>query len=278
MAAHRIAAIVTTAIVGGAAMLEVASRPAHAADARATAVQRAGPHPDLSGTYETGALGVPKLAPVQSSGGSVCLLCRPGETVEKVQAPPPIPDNPDQPVYKPEFRAKVLDLKVHQVRYDPALHCRNPGVPRLGPPRKIVQIKDEVVFLYADYTGDAYRIIPIDGRPHRADIPDSYMGDSVGRWDGDTLVIDVVNFNDDTWLADDGLYHSNELHVIERLHRVGPNVEYQATVDDPKLFAQPWVMKPRTLRPASEELIETPPCVERDLPNMTDESYHPNTR
>jgi hypothetical protein len=167
---------------------------------------------------------------------------------------------------------------LHQVRYDPALHCRNPGVPRLGPPQKIVQTKDEVVFFYADYTGDAFRIIPTDGRPHRADIPDSYMGDSVGHWEGDALVIDVVNFNDDTWLADDGLYHSNELHVVERLRRVGANIEYQATVYDPKVFVQPWAMKPRTIRPTSEELIETPPCVERALANMTDESYHPNTR
>ncbi len=71
------------------------------------------------------------------------------------------------PSYKPEFQAKVDDLEANQSKTDPVFYCGRPGVPRVGPPRKIVQLADELIFLYEDLSGDAYRVIPTDGRPHR---------------------------------------------------------------------------------------------------------------
>ena len=71
------------------------------------------------------------------------------------------------PSYKPEFQAKVAELEANQSKTDPVFYCGRPGVPRVGPPRKIVQLPDELIFLYEDLSGDTYRIIPTDGRPHR---------------------------------------------------------------------------------------------------------------
>ena len=89
-----------------------------------------------------------------------------------------------------------------------------------------------------------FRVIPTDGRPHRADADPSYMGDSIGRFDGDTLVVDVTNFNDDTWLGSDGYFHTETMHVVERLtregrhadlhgHRRGSRCAREAVDDDP---------------------------------------------
>ncbi len=69
--------------------------------------------------------------------------------------------------YKPEFQAKVKDLIDHESRTDPVFYCGRPGVPRIGPPRKIVQLPNEVIFFYEDMSGDTYRVIPTDGRKHR---------------------------------------------------------------------------------------------------------------
>jgi hypothetical protein len=92
----------------------------------------------------------------------------------------------------------------------------------------------------------AARIIPTDGRPHREGIEPTYYGDSVGRWEGDTLVIDSVNFK--RWILDDYHYtdptktrwHSDALHTIERLKRDGDKLLYQITIDDPKIFTKPF--------------------------------------
>jgi hypothetical protein len=100
----------------------------------------------------------------------------------------------------------------------------------------------------------------------------------VGHWDGDTLVVDVNNFNDDTWLADNGLFHSDALHVIERLTRNGDTIDYEVTVDDPKVLTQPWIFQPKILTPIKEPLDEAPPCIEKDSPNMTDLEHHGNPR
>jgi hypothetical protein len=92
----------------------------------------------------------------------------------------------------------------------------------------------------------AARIIPLDGRPHREGLEPTYYGDSVGKWEGDTVVIDSVNFK--RWILDDYHYtdptksrwHSDALHTIERLRRVGDKMQYQITIDDPKIFTRPF--------------------------------------
>jgi len=177
----------------------------------------------------------------------------------------------NKPPYKPELAAKVKDLSDHQSFNDPAFYCKPAGVPRMGPPAQIIQLPDKVVLLYAT---NLFRVVPTDGRPHRADIDTSYMGDSVGRWDGDTLVIDVNNLNDDTWLGPDGYFHTDSLHVVERLTRNGEAVTYQATVEDPNVFTRPWVMNPRTLRLGTRPLEEGPPCVEKDAEHLVTNEHH----
>src|SRR5215469_11025683 len=202
-------------------------------------------HPDLNGTWDNGS-GIDFVQPQKSADGSVCIAgCQ-----SVAAAPPPRPPPPSGrraasnfPHYKPQFLAKVKDLDKRQVEADPVLRCKNPGLPRIGPPDKIVQTSGQIVFLYDDVSGAFWRIIPTDGRPHRTDVDPSYLGDSVGHWEGDTLVIDANQFNDDSWLTDNGAFHTDDMHVTERLRRVGDVIEWQAIVEDPKVLLEPWQPK-----------------------------------
>ena len=115
---------------------------------------------------------------------------------------------PVAPALQAGVPGQVKTLDANQVKEDSILRCQPPGVPRIGLPAKIVQTRREVIFFYDDVNGGFFRIIPIDGRPHRKDLPRSYLGDAIGRWDGDTLVVETVNFNEDTWLTDDGAFHT----------------------------------------------------------------------
>jgi hypothetical protein len=230
--------------------------------------------PDLSGTWDNGrsafgfepnagnvttcVFGCQSFGPPGGAGGT-----RPG---------------PDRPVYKPEFASKVQMLNEQQVKLDPALYCKPPGLPRIGPPDKIVETPGQIVFLYDDLSGGFFRIVPTDGRAHRADVDPSYLGDSVGHWDGDTLVVEATNFNDDSWLGDNGLFHTTDLKVTERLRRTGTTISYAVTVEDAAVLAAPWVMRPRTLTLSSEELSEPAPCVEKALEHVVDGTHHDNGR
>lgn len=175
--------------------------------------------------------------------------------------------DPNRPLYKPEYWDKVQYLDYDTNFSDPMFECQPLGVPRVGPPAKIVQSVNEVIFLYSGRDHD-YRIIPTDGRGHDPDAFPTYYGDSVGRWEGDTLVIDVVSRNDITWLAQTGGYfHGYDLHVIERLRREGDTLHYQATVEDPGVLLQPWVMNARQLklnRDPKATIPEGLPCHDYD--------------
>ena len=182
---------------------------------------------------------------------------------------------PNKPAYKPELVAKVKELSDKQGVLDPAFYCKPQGVPRMGPPSQIVQTPGQVVFLYG--ASNLFRIIPTDGRPHRADADPPYMGDSIGRFEGDTLVVDVTNFNDDTWLGSDGYFHSEKMHVVERLTRKGDVLTYTATVEDPLVLATPWTLPVRQLKlskSAADALLEAPPCVEHDAPHIVTLDHH----
>jgi hypothetical protein len=127
---------------------------------------------------------------------------------------------------------------------DPTSKCVFPGVPRVNTspyPFQIVQLPDKIVFLY-EYMHN-FRVIYTDGRPHRKNWEPSLLGDSVGRWDGDTLVIETVNLTDRTWLDDHGNRHSDALKVTERWRRVSANqLSYEETIDDPKFYTKPWTV------------------------------------
>ena len=126
---------------------------------------------------------------------------------------------------------------------DPVLkQCLPPGTPRiyLQPfPFQIVQIPKEILMFYEyDHT---VRQIFMDGRAHPSDATPTYMGHSIGKWEGDTLVVDTVGFNDKTWLDRDGHPHSDQLHVVERMRRVDPaTMQIDLTFEDPKAYTKPW--------------------------------------
>jgi hypothetical protein len=235
--------------------------------------------PDLSGTWDNGS-GIEFVRP-RRDGDSICVSgCGPAAGAPPPQAAGNAPprQRPSRPQYRPELAAKVADLSARQVDEDPVLRCFAPGVPRVGPPDKIVQSESEVVFLYDDVSGNFFRIVPTDGRAHRTDVEASYLGDAVGRWEGDTLVVETVNFNAETWLTDDGAFHTEDLRVVERLRRNGDTLEWTATAYDPAVLAQPWELQPRMAHLTDQELVEAPPCIERDLDHMVDDSHHANPR
>jgi hypothetical protein len=229
--------------------------------------------PDLNGTWDNGG-GIDFINPV-FDGDSICLAgC--DQPAAAGPAVPPLP--PDRPRYRNEYQARVDDLNARQVDMDPVLRCFAPGVPRIGPPDKIVQRENEIVFLYDDVSGNFFRIVPLDRSAHPSDTVESYLGDAIGWWDGDTLVVETVNFNGETWLTDDGSFHTEDLRVIERISREGDMLTWQATAYDSEVLVEPWELRPRSAVLTDFEVTEAPPCIERDLDHMVDDSSHDNPR
>jgi len=154
---------------------------------------------------------------------------------------------------------------------DPQAHCHLPGVPRAvyTPfPWQVIQKPGLVVMLYEYPHG--IRIIHTDGshqHPQGRDVLNTWMGDSVGHWDGDTLVVDVNGFNDQTWLDMSANFHSDQLHVVERYTMLNAKtIEYEATLDDPKVYTKPWTIKFPISAQKESEIMEFE-CLEgeRDL-------------
>jgi hypothetical protein len=128
----------------------------------------------------------------------------------------------------------------HWLTLDPEIRCYLPGVPRatyMPHPFQIVQTRDTILIAYE--FASASRIVRMT---KTEDAPiDSWMGWSRGRWEGDTLVVDVTGFNDQTWFDRAGNFHSEALHVVERYTRTGTDhLSYEATIEDPKVFTRPW--------------------------------------
>jgi hypothetical protein len=146
------------------------------------------------------------------------------------------------PKYKPEFWDQVQDLDLNGNKQDPWLECQPAGVPRLGHPTQIIQTPNQLVFLYqGTLNRSEFRLIPTDGREPSPDLDGTPNGDSVGRWEGDTLVIDTVGFSDQTWLSGEGYIHSYDMKVTERLRREGAKLHYDVVITDPTMLVEPWV-------------------------------------
>jgi hypothetical protein len=145
--------------------------------------------------------------------------------------------------YLPAAQAQRKKNRDQRWTADPEAKCYMPGVPRatyMAYPFQIVQGTDKIMISY-EYA-DAVRIVHMkDPGPAPAD---SWMGWSVGHWEGNTLVVDVTAQNGDTWLDRSGNYHSDQLHVVEKYTLRSPDVlMYEATIEDPKVFSKPWTIR-----------------------------------
>ena len=220
-------------------------------------------HPDLRGVWRNGSISA--AFNVEGQDGSNDGPAGRSVIVDPVDGKLP---------YLPAARAKATENGVHRER-DPVGHCHMHGVPRVMVPPfpyVIVQDRDYVTMLFE--TEHSVRIIPMDGRPHLKNYS-SWNGDSRGRWEGDTLVIDVTGLNGRTWLDQAGNFVGESEHVVERLTMTGPNtIVYEATVDDPTVYSRPWKLRvPLVRQPKGTELIEYD-CIEGER----DEAHYPRAR
>jgi hypothetical protein len=229
--------------------------PAQAAAAQAVTPRLPNGKPDMTGNWTSANLGPPgsgtrRCGPTQSAA------CHPGHnfTVDYAWISPPR-YGPNRPVYKPEFWDKVQELDMWTNKFDPVMTCQPLGLPRQGTPARIIQTDNDIIFfyrMYGDYGGGntEFRVIPTDGRQHDPNQARqaTYYGYTVGKWEGDTLVLNSISFVDSTWLGRGGLFHSGDMRITEKLTRKGNEILYELTVEDPESFIEPYVMTPRTLR------------------------------
>jgi len=191
----------------------------------------------------------------------------------------------NKPIYKPEYWQMVRDLDHNSNEEDPSNNCMPAGVPRAGIPSYIGQYPNHVIFVYPGQGGliattPMYRMIPTDGRKHTPiqELDGTYTGESIGHWEGDTLVVDSWGFTPNTWFDQIGGYtHGENMHVIERFRRDGNTLTWTATVEDPDYLLEPWTTTPRValLNPrANAVLPESNPCSERDLGHLVTKEHH----
>jgi hypothetical protein len=143
--------------------------------------------------------------------------------------------------YLPAALAKRNENRANRKTADPVSKCFIPGVPRVTYmpfPFQIIQTPKYIVMSYE--FAHTQRIIYTDGSPH-VEALEFWMGDSRARWEGDTLVVDVIDMNDKTWFDNAGNYHSEQLHVVERYSFIdADHLNYEATIEDPKVFSRAW--------------------------------------
>jgi hypothetical protein len=206
--------------------------------------------PDLTGTWQAGGVsitgedGAPPLHPL-----------------------PPIDNHAIRRegfAYKPEWEAKRKGIDA--ALDDPTLFCLLPGVPRIATmpmPMELVQTPKEVVIMHEAFR--AWRRIPIDANlKHPDDLTPTWMGDSVGRWEGDTFVVDTVGFNDKTWIGGAGSIHSEKMHVVERFTlNDDDSLTYQVMVEDPDALTKPYYTGSVYRRPIDVR-VEEYECIENN--------------
>ncbi len=219
-------------VLAGLAVFAGGLAPAAAQSGKYTAPRTADGKPDLQGIWQarntandgleahSGALGI-------AAGSSF------------------IVDPPDGKIpYKPEALKTREENFKNRAAADPVNKCFIPGVPRityLNFPFQIFETPKFVMMAY-EYVHN-YRTVYMDGSQHLDGI-DFWNGDSRGRWEGDTLVVDVTDFNDQTWFDKSGDFHSDALHVVERYTRTGSDtLQYEATIEDPKTYTRPWKIR-----------------------------------
>src|SRR3984885_14174775 len=239
-----------------------ADAPPRQTAAAAVTPRLADGHPDMTGSWDRPPLeitgsGTRRCGPTQVPGGGInvgvgCTTAQDNFWVD-YEWISPSRFGPSHPLYKTEFWDKTQELDQWTNKYDPVMTCQPLGLPRQGTPTHIIQSPTDIIFFYgnnSDYGGGnyEYRDIPTDGRARPSTVEAYYYGLSIGKWEGDTLVIDSTNFVDTTWFGRGGLLHSADLHIVEKLTRKGDEILYQMTIEDPDDLIEPWVMPDRILR------------------------------
>jgi hypothetical protein len=265
--------------------------------AAAPTPRRADGKPDLSGNWNrplnpVSGSGSRRCGPTQVKGGGInpeygCTGGGDNFWIEYAWISPSRFGILGRPNYKPELWDQIQEMDMWTNKFDPVMTCKPLGLPRHGTPTRIIQTDKDVVFFYpanADYGGgnNEYRDIPTDGRERSAlDLTlTTFYGVSLGTWEGDTLVIDSINFDDSTWLGRGGLIHSTSMRIVERLTRVGNEIRYDMTIEDPEVFLEPWVMPTRVLTLATGAAADRIPSeranceVYEDDNNVTSQVRH----
>jgi hypothetical protein len=257
----------------GAAALAMACltayAPAQTKDAAKNSAKSAVPRaadgkPDLTGVWQAGSTQRGTWEEANAGTGL-------GGSGLNPAVPSPAPSN-NRPAgrggapYQPWAAKKVLESFNNRAVDDPTARCLPAGLPRaaiLGLfPQQIVQTPQQIVMLY-EYM-NTFRVIPLNAK-HPDDLLPSYTGDSVGHWEGDTLVVDVTGFNDKTWLSGTGTFHSDALHITERYTRVDKDqINYQATMEDSNVLTEPWTIRTTMMLREGTRLQEYV-CAENNL-------------
>lgn len=265
----KIEQLMKTAAAG--AVLALASIPMYAQTAY-RAPRADGGHPDLNGIWQTmneanydleAHMAKPAMAVRPGPYGPV--PAAPVLALGAVGAVPPslgVVEGGEIP-YKPDMRKKKEENEAHWLERDPEIKCYLPGVPRatyMGQPFRIFQ-NSEALFIAYQWDGAVRNIYLKDPGPPPVD---SWMGQSVGHWEGETLVVNADGFNDSTWFDRAGNFHTDALKVEERYTRVSPDViHYEATITDPNVFTRPWkISMPLYRRQEKNEQLLDFKCVE----------------
>jgi hypothetical protein len=186
------------------------------------------------------------------------------------------------PVYRPEHWDKIQEMDMWTNKFDPIMTCQPMGIPRQGEPRRIFHTANDITLFYtfSDYGGGnrEYRMIPTDGRQHDANQARqaTYLGYSVGKWEGDTLVVDSISFVDSTWFGRGGLFHSGDMRIVEKFTRTGNQILHEMTIHDPESLIEPWVMPARTLTLTNGDALiaERAHCEVYETNDITNQMRH----
>jgi hypothetical protein len=237
----------------GGAPAATAAAPAKAVAAQPTPRMADG-HPDLSGVWWGG--GDVGSAGFRGGGRGTATV-------------------PYNSLYQPWAAEKARTLSDKD---DPTLKCipvafgtLNVSLYSVGAVGQIIATPKFVVMLQETFHG--FQLIPTDGRPHREDVPPAYRGDSVGKWEGDTFVVDTTNYTDNTWMFAEGRVsiHSDALHIVERYRRPDFNtLEIEAKIEDPKVLTGPWNAPKATLTLAPFDMVMSLACTGVETQSLMD--------
>jgi hypothetical protein len=227
--------------------------------------------PDISGYYNS-----------PNAGGAAFNVEAGPAAVGQPATQGAITDPPDKLIpYTAAAKAKRDDLLAHHMYDDPEAHCLPSGIPRqVYAPFgwQILQPDGYIVMTYEAF--HAFRILPLDGRPHLPKDVKLWEGDGRARWDGDTLVVDTTNQNGKTWLDMAGNFTTDTLHVVEKFTPIDSNtLDWQATMDDPAIYTRPWTISARItkINAPNYQILEFA-CHEgeQDLIHYTEETGNKN--